>query len=149
MNAVAEKKHFTVAINWAEKSLEQWLEQYGSWLLLDGNCDINLSAKSILGNLIDATNGVVVDKRHRVPPRCNISLVQAIAIEDMLCELKKTEGRKVANWIDTVILFYVDFQTEEIIAKKRGVSEYSIARDKMLGLVRISTRFKLRSRLTG
>lgn len=47
------RKHFSVAINWAEKPIEWHLEQYGSWLLLDGNYEFYLGASSVLGHLID------------------------------------------------------------------------------------------------
>ena len=147
--AVKEKKHFTVAINWAERSLEQWLEQYGSWLLLDNNYEVSLGAKSILGNLIDRENGVAIDGRHRVPPQCKINDTQAKAVEDMLLDMQNSETNKVKTWIKAVTMFYVDFESEQSAARKLKVSEYSVGRDKMLGLVRISTKFKLRSRLTG
>lgn len=151
--AVLEKnksrKHFSIVLPDIDMPLEQMLEQYGSWLLLDGNCEINLAAKSILGHLIDTVNGVVVDGRQRVPPRCKIDVFQAQAIEDMLCHAFQTENNKVKKWLKVAVMFYVEFKSEERIAEKLDISDFSVKRDKMLGVVRLSTRFKLKSRITG
>lgn len=149
MNAVADKKHFSVAINWAEKPIEWHLEQYGSWLLLDDHYAGCLGVSSILGHLIDTVNGVVVDKRERVAPICKIDDAHADAVSDMLASIIKSENSKVQKWLKVVIMFYVEFKSEESIAKKLGVSEYSVARDKMLGMVRLATKYQFRSRIIG
>ncbi|TCM62325.1 hypothetical protein EC844_12553 [Acinetobacter calcoaceticus] len=149
MNAVANRKHFSVAINWAEKPIEWHLEQYGSWLLLDDNYAVSLGASSVLGHLIDTANGVVVDRRERVAPLCKINDAHADAVGDMLNDLMKIENSKVKSWLKVVIMFYVEFKSESTIAKKLGVSEYSVTRDKMLGMVRLATKYKFRSRIIG
>ena len=79
--AVGSRKHFSVAINWGDRKLEQWLEQYGSYLLLDNKPEF-LGAKSVLASLMDSVKGVVSDRRRRTLPRCNISIHEVMAIED-------------------------------------------------------------------
>ena len=150
MNAATkiERPHFSVAINWATQPIEWHLEQYGSWLLLDSHYE-SLGASSVLGHLIDTANGVVVDRRERVAPRCKITDVHADAVSDMLNEIMKKEGSKVQGWLKVVIMFYVEFKSEQSIAKKLGVSEYAVTRDKMLGLVRLATKYNFRSRIIG
>ncbi|ENV18756.1 hypothetical protein [Acinetobacter guillouiae] len=148
MNAVANRKHFSVAINWAENPIEWHLEQYGSWLLLDENY-VSLGASSVLGHLIDTANGVCVDKRERVAPRCKINDAHADAVSDMLVTLMKNENNKVQKWLKVVIMFYVEFKTEKTIARNLDISEFSVARDKMLGLVRLATKYQFRSRIIG
>lgn len=153
MNAVAEKiksrKHFSVAINWAEKPIEWHLEQYGSWLLLDDNYETYLGASSVLGHLIDTANGVVVDKRERVAPLCKITDEHADAVSDMLAHLMQSENNKVKHWLQVVVMFYVEFKSEQSIARKLGVSEFSVSRDKMLGMVRLATKYQFKSRIIG
>ena len=147
MGAMMEKKHFTIAIDWSEKPLETWLEQYGSWLLIGNHAD-NLGCKSQIGYLIDLANGTVQDSRKRCAPRCNINDDQAQAIEDMLVHLRETEGEKIKRWLTIVGDYHVNFYSEEQIAQFYHLSRFAVTRDKMLGLVRIATRFKLDSRLT-
>ena len=150
MNAALEtRKHFTIAINWAEQPIEWHLEQYGSWLLLDDHYVGCLGASSVLGHLIDTVNGVCVDKRERVAPRCKINDIHADAVSDMLITLLKNENSKVQKWLKIVIMFYVEFKSEATIAKKLGISEYSVTRDKMLGMVRLATKYQFRSRIIG
>lgn len=152
MNTAAtgrNRKDFSVAINWAEKPIEWHLEQYGSWLLLDGHYDTYLGASSVLGHLIDTVNGKVVDKRGRVAPMCKINDVHADAVGDMLTHLMKSENRKVQGWLKIVIMFYVEFKSEKDIAVKLGISEYAVTRDKMLGMVRLATKYQFRSRIIG
>ena len=148
MGAMMDRKHFTVAINWAEQPIEWHLEQYGSWVRLDEN-HTNLGASSVLGHLIDTANGVYVDKRERVPPRCKINDVHAVAVEDMLATIMKNENSKVQTWLKVVIMYYVDFRAEQTIAKKLGISEYSVTKYKMLGIVRLATKYGFRSRFIG
>lgn len=143
------RKHFTLAINWDEHPIEWHLEQYGSWLLLDGNCETYLGSRGILGHIIDEENGVQVDRRFRAPPRCKIDVFHAMAVEDLLSHIMQTENEKVRQWMKCVIIFHVDFKNEKEIARKLGVSEYAVQRDKMLGLVRIASRFKIKSKLMG
>ncbi|PPC02502.1 hypothetical protein SOI71_05410 [Acinetobacter pittii] len=143
------RKHFTVAIDWNAHPIEWHLEQYGSWLLLDGNYETYLGSRGILGHVIDAENGIQVDRRFRAPPRCKIDVFHAMAVEDLLSHMMQTENEKVKHWIKCVVIYHVDFKKEDEIAKKLGVSEYSVQRDKMLGLVRIASRFKIPSRLMG
>lgn len=143
------RKHFSVAINWAEKPIEWHLEQYGSWLLLDGHYEDYLGASSVLGHLIDTVNGKVIDKRGRVVPMCKINDAHADAVGDMLTHLMNSENNKVKRWLKIVVMFYVEFKTEKDIALKLGLSEYSVTRDKMLGLVRLATKYQFRSKLIG
>ena len=147
--ALETRKHFTIAINWAEQPIEWHLEQYGSWLLLDDHYVGCLGASSVLGHLIDTVNGVCVDKRERVAPRCKINDIHADAVSDMLITLLKNENSKVQKWLKIVIMFYVEFKSEATIAKKLGISEYSVTRDKMLGMVRLATKYQFRSRIIG
>ena len=149
MNAALDRKHFSVAINWVEKPIEWHLEQYGSWLLLDNNYENYLGASSVLGHLIDTVNGVCVDRRERTAPRCKIDDVHADAVSDMLLSITKNENEKVQKWLKMVIMFYVEFKSEATIAKKLGVSEFSVARDKMLGMVRLATKYQFKSRIIG
>ncbi len=90
-----------------------------------------------------------VDRRFRAPPRCKIDVFHAMAVEDLLSHIMQTENEKVRQWMKCVIIFYVDFKNEKEIARKLGVSEYAVQRDKMLGLVRIASRFKIKSKLMG
>ena len=148
MNAeLKQRKHFTIAIDWNTRTLEQWLEQYGSWLLLD-NRPVNLGAKSMLGQIIDAENGVAVDYRRRALPRCNITVHEAMAIEDLLAHAKETEGKKVHQWLKVVVMYFIQGLSEEDISTKLDMTMYSVKRDKMMGVLRIASRFKMRSYLT-
>ncbi len=146
MEAVQTRKHFTIALDWKLRTIEQWLEQYGSWLLLDNHYE-SLGASSTLGKLLDSVQGVNSDRRRRALPRCNISFEQAMAIEEMLTHVLQTESSKPKQWLKVVIAHYVDAYIEEDIAKHHGVTGYSVKRDKVLGLVRLATRFKFRSYL--
>lgn len=152
MNAVVNtqlnRKHFSVAINWHEKPIEWHLEQYGSWLLLDDHY-FSLGESSVLGHLIDTANGVVVDRRERVAPRCQINDEHADAVSDMLSHLMQNENEKVKRWMQVVIMFYVEFKSEPTIAQKLKMSEFSVARDKMLGMVRLATKYQFKSRIIG
>lgn len=150
MNAVVKtRKHFSEAIDWSKYTVEQHLEQYGSWLLLDGNCEVNLEAKGILGHLIDTQNGVVVDHRQRMPPRCKIDVFHAMAIEDFLHDIHLNENEKVKEWFRVAIMYYIEFKSEEVIAKKLGISMFKVERNKMMALVRLATKYKMRSRIIG
>lgn len=147
MNTAVSRKNFTVAMDWQQRTLEQWLEQYGSWLLQDCHFE-SLNAKGTLGSLLDSVQGTRTDCRRRALPRCNISLEQALAVEDMLTHVLQTEkSKKIKTWLGVVIAHYVDAYTEEDIAKRNNVTAYSVKRDKVLGLVRIATRLKFRSYL--
>ncbi len=148
MNAVLQsRKHFTVAMDWSERKLEQWLEQYGSYQLLDNKPDF-LGAKSVLASLMDSVTGVSIDRRRRALPRCNISVHEAMAIEDMLSHALKSESKKVQQWINVAILYYVEGYSEEDISKRFDVTMYSVKRDKMMGILRIASRFKIDCFLT-
>ncbi len=145
--AVQTRKHFTIAIDWKGRCIEQWLEQYGSSLLLD-NKKTCLGYKSILGDMADRENGYQVDGRRRVLPRCNINIYEEMAIEDLLAHISQTESPKVLQWLKTVILYYIDGKPEEDIASILGMTMYAVKRDKMLGVLRIASRFKIPSYLT-
>jgi len=148
MNAVLRaRKHFTVAIDWSERKLEQWLEQYGAYQLLDNKPDF-LGAKSVLAGLMDSVTGVSVDRRRRALPRCNIGVHEAMAIEDLLSHALKSEGEKVSQWINVAILYYVEAYSEEDISKHFDMTMYSVKRDKMMGILRIASRFKIDCFLT-
>lgn len=148
MNAMLKaRKHFTVAINWEERKIEQWLEQYGAFLLLDSKPDF-ANPRNILASLMDSVTGVATDRRRRALPRCNIDVHQAMAIEDMLYHVNKTEGAKVCQWIDVVVLYYVSGYSEEDISAKFDMTMYAVKRDKMMGILRLATRFKIGSFLT-
>lgn len=148
MNAMLKaRKHFTVAINWEERKIEQWLEQYGAYLLLDSKPDF-ASSRNILASLMDSVTGVATDRRRRALPRCNIDVHQAMAIEDMLYHVNKTEGVKVRQWIDVAVLYYVSGYSEEDISTKFDMTMYAVKRDKMMGILRLATRFKIGSFLT-
>ncbi len=145
--AVGSRKHFTVAINWDDRKLEQWLEQYGSYLLLDNKPEF-LGAKSVLASLIDSVKGVTTDRRRRVLPRCNINIHEVMAIEDLLAHAESTEKEKAKQWLSTVVLYYVSGYSEEDIATELNMTMYAVKRDKMMGILRLATRFKISSFLT-
>ncbi|KGT48873.1 hypothetical protein [Acinetobacter sp. HR7] len=149
MNAAVGRKHFMEVLDREKYTIEQLFEQYGSWLLLDGNYETNLDAKSILGHLIDSQNGVVVDQRQRLPPRCKIDVYQAMAVEDMLKEIFTTENEKVKQWMRVLVMHYIEFKSEERIAEKLGISTYKVETCKMLGRVRLATKYNFKSRLIG
>ena len=145
--AIKERKHFSIAIDWQERKIEQWLEQYGSFLLLDNKPDF-LGAKSVLASLMDSVTGVASDRRRRVLPRCNISIHEVMAIEDLLSHAKSTDTEKAQQWLSIVILYYVKGYSEEDIASEFDMTMYAVKRDKMMGILRLATRFKLSSFLT-
>lgn len=147
VEALQTRKNFQIAIDWKQRTIEQWLEQYGSWLLLDAHYE-DLSAHCSLGKLLDSVQGVKTDRRRRALPRCCINETEAMAVEDMLTQLSTTESQKVQQWLKVVIKYYVDAYSEEDIADCFGMTMYAVKRDKLLGTVRIATRFKMRSLLT-
>ncbi len=135
----AARPHFSVAIEWKSRTIEQWLEQYASWLLIDDRYE-STRAKSVLGSLQDKANGVRADGRRRAPPRCNITDDQAFTIEALLSHLRQTETKKTKQWLDVVIAYHVQMLTEEAVADKLNISRFAMKRDKMLGIVRIVSR---------
>lgn len=82
-------------------------------------------------------------------PRCKINDAHADAVSDMLESIMKSENTKVQKWLKIIIMFYVEFKSEATIAKQLGISEFSVARDKMLGMVRLATKYQFRSRIIG
>lgn len=144
---VGTRKHFSVAIDWTQKTIEQWLEQYGSYLLLDNKPDF-LGAKSVLASLMDSVTGVASDRRRRALPRCNIDIHAVMAIEDLLSHAQLTETEKAKQWLSVVILYYVKGYSEEDIAAEFDMTMYAVKRDKMMGVLRLATRFKISSFLT-
>lgn len=148
MEQLATRKHFTIAAKWDERTIEQWLEQYGSWLLLDGNYNCFLGSRSTLSSLIDNENGVSFDGRRRALPRCNISVYEAMAVEDLLAHIQEVESKKVIQWMKVVVMYFVDGAPEETIARKLDMTMYAVKRDKTMGIIRLATRFKMRSYLT-
>ncbi|MHA3063104.1 antiterminator Q family protein [Acinetobacter sp. ANC 4641] len=145
---LAARKHFSVAVDWKQRTIEQWLEQYGAWLLVDDHY-VNLGVSSTLGHLIDQEAGVIhADFRRRSLPRCNISVFEAMAIEDMLEHVHQTESSKVKQWLKVVTMYYIEGRPEVDIAHKLDTSMYAVKRDKMMGVLRLATRFKISSYLT-
>ena len=147
MGNLKARPHFSVAIDWQSRTIEQWLEQYGSWLLLDSN-NVSLGAKSTLAYICESASGVKVDRRRRSLPRCNISVYEAMAIEDLLAHAHQTENKKVLQWFRVATMYYVAGLPEEYVAEKWDITMYTVKRDKMAGILRLATRFKLRSFLT-
>ena len=47
-----------------------------------------------------------------------------------------------------VVLYYVDGYSEEDIATVLNMTMYAVKRDKMMGVLRLATRFKISSFLT-
>lgn len=141
-----ERPHFSQVLD-QTKTIEWYLEQYGSWLLVDSNYE-SLGFKSWLGNLIDTQNGVVVDRRERTAPRCRIDINHALAVEGLLNNIFTGENDKVKTWFKVVVMYYVEFRSEAKIAKILGITETAVIKYKLLGLVRLATKYKLRSKIT-
>lgn len=133
------QRHFSVAIDWKQRTLEQWLEQYGSWLLIGCRSD-NLGTKSVMGHLLDMAQGVKADHRRRAPPRCNISDDQALAIEALVNHISTTDTPKAKAWINITLAYHVGFLSEEAIAQLFCISRFAVTRDKMLGIVRVVSK---------
>lgn len=148
MSEVKTKEQFITAIDWNKMSFERWLEQYGSWLLIGDHYE-SLGTKSILGMLLDKARGISTDGRSRVPPQCRITDDEAMAVEGLLLDLAKCENCKVKQWVRVVIMYFVEFRQEDKIAQILNVSEYVVKRDKLLGIVRIATKYNLHSILIG
>ena len=145
--AVQTRKHFTIAIDWSGRKIEQWLEQYGSYLLLDHKPDF-IGAKSVLASLMDSVTGVTTDRRRRVLPRCNINIHEVMAIEDLLSHAQSSDTSKAKQWLDVVILYYVKGYSEEDIAAEHNMTMYAVKREKMMGVLRLASRFKMSCFLT-
>ncbi|UUS56278.1 hypothetical protein MST16_09065 [Acinetobacter sp. YH16040_T] len=142
-----ERPHFSVAIDWKQRDIEQWLEQYGSWLLTDYRYE-DLGANSVMGKLLDMAQGVASNHRRRALPKCKISDREAEAIEDLLKHVTQTETTKAKKWIKVVIAYYVEGMSEETIAEAFNMSRFGVTRDKMHGLIRlVSKQSCLTSRL--
>ncbi|MBI1450346.1 hypothetical protein IL972_00135 [Acinetobacter sp. FL51] len=142
-----ERPHFSVAIDWKTRDIEQWLEQYGSWLLTDYKYE-SLGANSVMGKLLDMANGVAADHRRRALPKCKISDQEAEAVEDLIKHVFETETTKAKQWIKVVIAYHVDGMSEETIAAKFNMSRFGVTRDKMNGIIRlVSKQSCLTSRL--
>ena len=139
MSATAQRPHFSVAIDWKTRKIEQWLEQYGSWLLIDNRCE-SLDARGIMGRLLDLAQGISVDHRRRALPRCNISDDQALAIEALIGHIYEKESPKPRKWIQIAINYHVDGMSEETIAKRYNMSRFAVTRDRMLGIVRLVSK---------
>lgn len=139
MNIAVQRPHFSVAIDWKERNIEQWLEQYGSWLLIGNHYD-SLDAKGVMGHLLDLAQGIQVDHRRRALPRCNITDDQALAIEALLNHIYSTETTKAKKWIQVAVSYHVDGMSEETISKRYDMSRFAVTRDRMLGVVRIASK---------
>lgn len=141
------RPHFSVAIDWKKRDIEQWLEQYGSWLLIDYRYE-RLGANSIMGKLLDMSQGVPSDYRRRALPKCKISDKEAEAIQDLLSHVMETETTKAKQWIRVVIAYYVDGMSEDTVANNLGISRFAVTRDKMHGIIRLVSKHScLTSRL--
>jgi hypothetical protein len=147
MITAVKQKHFSVAIDWKTRDIEQWLEQYGSWLLI-GYQHENLGANSIMGKLLEIAQGKPVDYRRRALPKCVISDQEAEAVESLLNHVIQTETPKARHWIRVVIAYYVEGMSEDVIAEKFNKSRFAVTRDKMHGIIRlVSKQSCLTSRL--
>ncbi|WP_168399476.1 antiterminator Q family protein [Acinetobacter indicus] len=147
MSTTAQRPHFSVAIDWKQRDIEQWLEQYGSWLLIDCRFE-SLGANSIMGKLLDMAQGVKSDNRRRALPRCNISDQEAEAIESLINHIFQTETTKAKKWIQIVVSYHIEGLSEEAIAVQNNMSRFGVTRDKMHGIIRIVSKHSyLRSRL--
>lgn len=141
------RPHFSVAIDWKKRDIEQWLEQYGSWLLVDYQHE-NLGANSIMGKLLEIAQGKAVDYRRRALPKCIISDREAESVQDMITHVMQTETPKAKQWVRVVIAYYVEGMSEEVIADKFSMSRFAVTRDKMHGIIRlVSKQSCLTSRL--
>lgn len=134
------KKHFSIAIDWKQRDIEQWLEQYGSWLLIGCRFE-SLGAKSMMGKLLDMAQGVKSDSRRRALPRCNISDQEAEAIESLINHAYATETTKAKQWLEIVFRYHVDARSEETIASMKGMSRFGVTRDKMHGIIRLVSKY--------
>lgn len=139
MSETAQRPHFSVAIDWKTRKIEQWLEQYGSWLLVDSRFE-SLDAQGIMGRLLDLAQGISVDHRRRALPRCNISDDQALAIEALIGHIYEKESPKPRKWIQIAINYHVDGMSEETIANRYDMSRFAVTRDRMLGIVRLVSK---------
>ncbi|WP_347460980.1 antiterminator Q family protein [Acinetobacter sp. ANC 7454] len=139
MNTTTARPHFSVAIDWKARTIEQWLEQYGSWLLIDNRYE-SLDAKGVMGHLLDLAQGQTADHRRRALPRCNITDNEALAVEALLCHVYSTETTKVKKWVQVAVNYHVDGMSEETIAHRYDISRFAVTRDKMLGIVRIVSK---------
>ena len=147
MNTAVKQPHFSVAIDWKRRDVEQWLEQYGSWLLIDYQHE-NLDANGIMGRLLEIAQGKAVDYRRRALPKCNVSDREAEAVENLLNHVLQTETKKAKHWIRVVIAYYVEGMSEETIAEKFNMSRFAVTRDKMHGIIRLVSKHScLTSRL--
>lgn len=135
-------------MDWNKRPLEQWLEQYGAWLRID-NKSTNLEPSSPLSWLLDSVNGVKLDGRKRVLPRCRISDQEADAVDSLLRVAYSYETEIGKRWLRFVIAYYVDGLHEDVIASRFNTSEYAVQRDKLLGIVRLATKFRINSLLVG
>lgn len=148
MNMVtAQRPHFSVAIDWKQRDIEQWLEQYGSWLLSDYKYE-SLGANSVMGKLLDMAQGVSTNYKRRVLPKCRITDNEADAVEDLLKHVMQTETTKAKRWIRIVVAYYVEGMSEETVADVFKMSRFGVTRDKMHGIIRIVSKHScLTSRL--
>ena len=137
MSETAQRPHFSVAIDWKTRKIEQWLEQYGSWLLVDSRYE-SLDAKSVMGKLLDSAQGIPSDYRRRALPRCNISDDQALAVEALIGHIYEKESPKPRKWLQIAINYHVDGMSEETIANRYDMTRFAVTRDRMLGIVRLS-----------
>lgn len=139
MAEILNRPHFSVAIDWKQRDIEQWLEQYGSWLLTDYRYE-SLDAKSVLGGLLDKAQGVAADHRRRALPKCKISDHEAEAVGDLLNHVFRVETPKAKQWLKVVVAYYVDGMSEETIADAFGMSRFGVTRDKMHGIIRLVSK---------
>lgn len=147
MSTTTARPHFSVAIDWKQRDIEQWLEQYGAWLLIGCRYE-NLGANSIMGKLLDMAQGVKSDNRRRALPRCNITDGEAEAIEALVKHISQTETPKAQKWVQIVVNYHIDGMSEETIAHRYNMSRFAVTRDKMNGIIRIVSKHSfLRSRL--
>ena len=116
-------------------------------MLLDHKPDF-IGAKSVLASLMDSVTGVATDRRRRVLPRCNINIHEVMAIEDLLSHAQSSDTSKAKQWLDVVILYYVKGYSEEDIAAEHNMTMYAVKRDKMMGVLRLASRFKMSCFLT-
>ncbi len=140
MAVAIARKHYLIAIDWSQRMLEQWVEQYGAWLLI-GSKTVNLKARGTMQHIVESANGVSSsDKRRRALPRCTISDDEGFAIHDLLLDIRSTDNPVLQEWLNCFELYYIEGLSDERIASILNIGRLAVIQNKKCAIAHICAK---------
>lgn len=153
MNAIV-KPHIMQTINWSERTLEEWLTQFGFW------CDARIENKrSVVESIPDRKlteeqkewliaeyfnnekyiKNISINHKNQKKNDC-ITDNEARAVQKLWLELNPKNNLVLRDWLWTVWDHYVNGSSYGQIATRCGISKSSVQQDIRCGLSHIAGR---------